>query len=34
MDNIINFIDTVSLVSIICRYNIAQLIIRSHLTTV
>jgi len=31
--NIINFTDIVSLVSAICRYSIAQLIIRLHLTT-
>jgi len=30
--DIINFTDIVSLVSTICRYNIAQLIIRPHLT--
>jgi len=31
--DIINFTDTVSLVNIICGYNIAQLTTRSHLTT-
>jgi len=32
--NIINFTAIVSLVSTTCQYNIAQLIIRPHLTTV
>jgi len=32
--DIINFINIVSLVSTICRYNITQPIIRPHLTTV
>jgi len=32
--NIINFTDTVSLVSTICCYNIAQLNIRPHLTNI
>jgi len=32
--NIINFTDIVSRVSTICRCNIAQVIVRPHLTTV
>jgi len=31
--DIINFIDIVSLVSTICRYNTAQIIVRPHFTT-